>query len=57
MKESSTVVGVNDGVEVTRLTLSYRKPAYSVERRGTSQESAVDSRQLAEGGPDSEKAG
>ena len=30
MKESSTVVGVNDGVEVTRLTLSYRKPAYSV---------------------------
>ena len=30
VKESSTVVGVNDGVEVTRLTLSYRKPAYSV---------------------------
>ena len=30
VKESSTVVGVNEGVEVTRLTLSYRKPAYSV---------------------------
>ena len=31
VKESSTVVGVNEGVEVTRLTLSYRKPAYSIE--------------------------
>tara|TARA_Y100001968_G_scaffold63972_2_gene54755 strand:- start:10371 stop:11255 length:885 start_codon:yes stop_codon:yes gene_type:complete len=30
VKESSTVVGVNEGVEVTRLTLSYRKPAYSI---------------------------
>ena len=30
VKESSKVVGVNDGVEVTRLTLSYRKPAYSI---------------------------
>ena len=30
VKESSTVVGVKDGVEVTRLTLSYRKPAYSI---------------------------
>jgi len=30
VKESSTVVGVNEGLEVTRLTLSYRKPAYSI---------------------------
>ena len=30
VKESSTVVGVNEGIEVTRLTLSYRKPAYSI---------------------------
>ena len=30
VKESSTVVGVNDGVDVTRLTLSYRKPAYAI---------------------------
>ena len=30
VKESSTVVGVKDGVEVSRLTLSYRKPAYSI---------------------------
>ena len=30
VKESSKVVGVNDGVEVTRLTLSYRKPAYAI---------------------------
>ena len=30
VKESSKVVGVNDGVEVTRLTLSYRKPAYAL---------------------------
>ena len=30
VKESSTVVGMNDGVEVTRLTLSYRKPAYAI---------------------------
>jgi len=30
VKESSTVVGVNEGVEVSRLTLSYRKPAYSI---------------------------
>ena len=30
VKESSKVVGVNDGVEVSRLTLSYRKPAYSI---------------------------
>ena len=30
VKESSTVVGVNEGVEVTRLTLSYRRPAYSI---------------------------
>ncbi len=29
-KESSTVVGVSDGADVTRLTLSYRKPAYSI---------------------------
>jgi|TARA_B110000263_G_scaffold160115_1_gene139194 nonsense-mediated mRNA decay protein 3 len=30
VKESSTVIGVNAGVEVTRLTLSYRKPAYTI---------------------------
>jgi len=30
VKESSTVVGMNDGIEVTRLTLSYRKPAYEI---------------------------
>lgn len=30
VKESSTVIGVNDGIEVTRLTLSYRKPAYAI---------------------------
>ena len=30
VKESSTVGGVKDGVEVSRLTLSYRKPAYSI---------------------------
>ncbi len=30
VKESSTVVGTNDGVDVTRLTLSYRKPAYAL---------------------------
>ena len=30
VKESSTVVGAKDGVEVTRLTLSYRKPAYTI---------------------------
>jgi nonsense-mediated mRNA decay protein 3 len=30
IKETSTVVGANDGIEVTRLTLSYRKPAYSI---------------------------
>ncbi len=30
IKETSTVVGANDGIEVTRLTMSYRKPAYSI---------------------------
>jgi len=30
VKESSTIVGVNDGIDVTRLTLSYRKPAYTI---------------------------
>jgi NMD protein affecting ribosome stability and mRNA decay len=30
VKASSTVVGSNDGVDVTRLTLSYRKPAYAL---------------------------
>lgn len=30
VKGSSTVVGSNDGVDVTRLTLSYRKPAYAL---------------------------
>lgn len=30
VKESSKVIGVSDGVEVSRLTLSYRKPAYSI---------------------------
>ena len=30
IKETSTVVGSNDGIEVTRLTLSYRKPAYTI---------------------------
>ena len=30
IKETSTVVGSNDGIEVTRLTMSYRKPAYSI---------------------------
>lgn len=29
-KETSTVIGVKDGAEVTRLTLSYRKPAFSI---------------------------
>ena len=30
VKETSTVVGMKDGIEITRLTVSYRKPAYSV---------------------------
>ena len=30
IKETSTVVGSNDGIDVTRLTLSYRKPAYGL---------------------------
>jgi len=30
IKESSTVVGVSDGADVTRLTMSYRKPAYGI---------------------------
>ena len=30
IKETSTVVGSNDGIDVTRLTLSYRKPAYEL---------------------------
>ena len=30
IKETSTVVGSNDGIDVTRLTLSYRKPAYGI---------------------------
>ena len=30
-KETSTVVGSNDGIDVTRLTLSYRKPAYELD--------------------------
>ncbi len=30
VKETSTVVGANDGIEVSRLTLSYRKPAYGI---------------------------
>ena len=30
IKETSTVVGSNDGIDVTRLTLSYRKPAYDL---------------------------
>ena len=30
IKETSTVVGSNDGIEVTRLTMSYRKPAYAI---------------------------
>ena len=30
VKETSTVVGANDGIEVSRLTLSYRKPAYGL---------------------------
>jgi len=30
VKESSTVVGSNDGIDVSRLTLSYRKPAYAL---------------------------
>lgn len=29
-KETSTLVGIREGSEVTRLTLSYRKPAYSL---------------------------
>ena len=29
-KESSTLVGMREGMEVTRLTLSYRKPAYAL---------------------------
>ena len=31
IKETSTVVGSNDGIDVTRLTLSYRKPAYDLD--------------------------
>ena len=31
IKETSTVVGSNDGIDVTRLTLSYRKPAYELD--------------------------
>jgi|TARA_B000000475_G_scaffold259060_1_gene241651 nonsense-mediated mRNA decay protein 3 len=30
IKETSTVVGMRDGIEITRLTVSYRKPAYAV---------------------------
>ncbi len=30
VKQSSTVVGSNDGIDVSRLTLSYRKPAYAL---------------------------
>ena len=30
VKETSTVIGVKDGAEVTRLTVSYRKPAFSI---------------------------
>ncbi|DAC34988.1 MAG TPA: hypothetical protein HA303_03270 [Candidatus Thalassarchaeaceae archaeon] len=30
IKETSTLVGMRDGMEVTRLTLSYRKPAYGL---------------------------
>ena len=30
VKETSTVVGMRDGIEITRLTVSYRKPAYDV---------------------------
>jgi nonsense-mediated mRNA decay protein 3 len=30
VKETSTVVGMRDGIEITRLTVSYRKPAYAV---------------------------
>ena len=30
IKETSTVVGMKDGIEITRLTVSYRKPAYAV---------------------------
>ena len=30
IKESSTIVGVSDGTDVTRLTMSYRKPAYGI---------------------------
>ena len=30
VKETSTVTGVKDGAEVTRLTVSYRKPAFSI---------------------------
>ncbi|MBI87890.1 MAG: hypothetical protein CMB67_02525 [Euryarchaeota archaeon] len=30
VKESSKVIGVSDGAEVSRLTLSYRKPAYAI---------------------------
>ena len=29
-KETSTLVGMREGSEVTRLTLSYRKPAYGL---------------------------
>ena len=31
IKETSTVEGSNDGIDVTRLTLSYRKPAYDLD--------------------------
>ena len=30
VKETSTVIGVKDGADVTRLTVSYRKPAFSI---------------------------
>jgi NMD protein affecting ribosome stability and mRNA decay len=30
IKETNTTVGMKDGIEITRLTLSYRKPAYDI---------------------------
>ncbi len=30
VKETSTLVGIREGTEITRLTLSYRKPAYAL---------------------------
>ena len=57
VKETSTVVGANDGIEVTRLTLSYRKPAYGNWRRCKVQKTPLGRGQLAKGWPNSKENG